>query len=126
MRGFWPIDSSLIAQRLQTRRPVVVKWLIVEWPDSVSPRLLPTNLSLLSRLLQLPIPLSMDLVLTPGEPVLRRDVADGTVQTDVVVMLDVARHQSPCIFQRQWRSRPDALSFERFVPAFDFSPGTGG
>lgn len=36
-------------------------------------------------------------------------------------MLDVALYQTPRIVQRQWRSRPDALSFERFVPAFDLS-----
>ena len=36
-------------------------------------------------------------------------------------MLDVALHQTPRIVQRQWRSRPDALSLERFVPAFDLS-----
>jgi hypothetical protein len=68
-----------------------------------------TNPPLFSRLLQLPIPLRMDLLLTPGEHVLRRDVADVTVQANVVVMLDIAIHQSPCIVQRQWRSRPDAL-----------------
>jgi hypothetical protein len=45
--------------------------------------LLPTNLSLFSCLLQLPISLSMDLLLTAGEHVLRRDVADGTVQADI-------------------------------------------
>jgi len=38
-----------------------------------------------------------------------RDVANRTVQANVVVMLDVALHQSPRIFQRQRRSRPDAL-----------------
>jgi hypothetical protein len=77
-----------------------------------------TNLPLLSRRLQLPIPLSVDLQLSPGEYVLRRDVANRAVQTDTVVMLDVARHQTPCIVQRQRRSRPDALSLER---AFDLS-----
>ena len=51
---------------------------------------------------------------------LRRD-GDRTIRADVVVVLDVALHQTPRIVQRQWRSRPDALSFERFVPAFDFS-----
>ena len=60
-----------------------------------------------------PIPLGMDLLLTPGEYVLGCDVADGTVQPDVVVMLDVALYQTARIVQRQWRSRPDALSFER-------------
>src|ERR1051326_433339 len=82
--------------------------------------LLPTNLPLFTRCLQLPIPLGVDLRLTTGEHVLRRDEADGTVQADVVVMLDVALHQTPRIFQRQGRSRPDALPFERFVPSFDF------
>ena len=49
------------------------------------------------------------------------DVADGTVQADLVVMLDVPLHQTLCIFQRQRRSRPDALSFERFAPPFDLA-----
>jgi hypothetical protein len=69
--------------------------------------------------------LSMDLLLKPGEHVLRRDVADGTIQADIVVMLDVVLHQTPRFVQRQWRSRPDALSFERFVPTFDFSVRLG-
>ena len=40
-------------------------------------------------------------------------------------MFDVALHQTPCIVQRQWRSRPNALSLERFVPTFDFSVRLG-
>ena len=87
--------------------------------------LLPTNLPLFSCHRQLPISLSMDLVLTAGEHVLRRDVTDGTVQADIVVMFHVALHQPPRIRQRQWRSRPDALSLERFVPTFDFSVRLG-
>src|SRR5262245_22409716 len=90
-------------------------------PLHSSRSLLPTNLPLFSRLLQLPIPLGMDLLLTPGEHVLRRDVANRAVQAGVVVMLDVAFHQTPRIVQRRWRSRPDALSLERFVPTVDFS-----
>jgi hypothetical protein len=39
--------------------------------------LLATKLPLLSCLLQLPISVSMDLLLTAGEHVLRRDVTDG-------------------------------------------------
>src|SRR6516165_10281251 len=81
--------------------------------------LLPTNLTLFSCLLQLPISLSMDLLLTAGEHVLRRDVTDATVQADIVVMFHVALHQPPRILQRQWRSRPNALPFERFVPALN-------
>src|SRR3954469_3437807 len=87
---------------------------------SSSRGLLPTNLPLFSCPLQLPISLRMDLLLTAGEPVLRRDVANGTVQADIVVMLDVALHQPPRILQRKRRSGPNALSFERFVPTFDF------
>jgi hypothetical protein len=34
-------------------------------------------------------------------------------------VLKVSLHQTPCIIERQRRSRPDALSFERFVPALD-------
>ncbi len=73
--------------------------------------LLPTNLPPFSRLLQLPIPLGMELLLTPGEHVLRRNVARGAVQSEVVVILDVTLHHPPRILQRQRRSRPDALSF---------------
>jgi len=61
-------------------------------PKALSRSLLPTNLPLLSRRLQLPVPLGVDLLLTPGDHVLRRDVANRAVQTDVVVMLDVALH----------------------------------
>jgi hypothetical protein len=50
---------------------------------SSSRGLLTTNLALFSGLLQLPIPLGMDLSLTPGERVLRRAVADGTVHLAV-------------------------------------------
>src|SRR5579864_9447314 len=96
-------------------------WASRTWPQSVSRSLLPTNLTLLSRRLQFPVPIGVDFLLTPGEHVLRRNVANRAVQADVVVMLDIALHQTPCIVQRQRRSRPDALSLERFVPAFDFS-----
>jgi len=46
---------------------------------------LATNLPLLSRRLQLPIPVGVDLLLTPGEHILRRDVADRTVAVCVIV-----------------------------------------
>ena len=42
---------------------------------------------MLPRLLQLPVALRVDLLLTAGEHVLRRDVANGTVQAGVVVQL---------------------------------------
>src|ERR1035437_343566 len=62
--------------------------------------LLPTELPLFSGCFQLPIPFVMDLLLTAGQHVLRRDVADGAVQAVVVVVLDVARHQTTRIFER--------------------------
>src|SRR6516164_3926268 len=77
---------------------------------ALSPRgLLPTNLTLFSCLLQLPIPLSRDLLLTAGEPVLRCDIANGTVQADIVAVFHIALHQPPRVLQRQRRPRPDAL-----------------
>ncbi len=60
-------------------------------PKRVSRSLLPANLLLFSRHLQLPIPLGLDLLLAPGgEHVLWRDVANRAVQANVVVMIDVA------------------------------------
>jgi hypothetical protein len=55
-------------------------------------------LPLFPRCLQFPIPLSLNLVLIPGEHALRRDVPDGAVQTNVVVMLYVTLNQTLCIF----------------------------
>jgi hypothetical protein len=69
-------------------------------------------LPLFPRRLQLPILPSLNLLLMPGEHVLRRDVADGTVQADVVVMLHVTLNQTARIFQRQRCARADALPFE--------------
>jgi hypothetical protein len=51
--------------------------------------LLTTTLPLLPRRLQLPISLGLDLLLPPGEHVLRRDVSDGAVQADFVVVVQV-------------------------------------
>src|ERR1039457_2882985 len=93
--------------------------LFVDWHPRLSRSLLPTNLPLFSRGPQLSVPLGMDLLLPPCRHVVRRDVADGAVQADVVVMLDVALHQMPRIFQRQRRSRTNALALQQFVPAFD-------
>src|ERR1035441_7244814 len=60
-------------------------------------------------------------LLTPSQHVLWRDVADGAVQANVVVILHVTLHQTPRILERQRRSRPDALPFERFVPPLDLA-----
>jgi hypothetical protein len=78
------------------------------FPPSRGP--LAAVLPLFPRCLQLPIPVGLNLLLMPGEHVLWRDVADGAVQT--VVMLYVTLNQTPRIFERQRRSRADALRFE--------------
>jgi hypothetical protein len=52
----------------------------------------------------------MNLLLLSSEHVLWRDVANGTVQANVVVMLNVAVHEAPRIVQRERRARPDALA----------------
>jgi hypothetical protein len=64
------------------------------------------------RRVQLPIPLGLNLLLMPGEHVLWRDVANGAVQTHVVVMLYVTLHQTKRIFERQRRLGPNALLFD--------------
>ena len=77
--------------------------------------LLATNLRLLPRRLQLPVALRVDLLLPPSQHVLRRDVAGGAVQPDVVVVVNVALHQTPRIIERQRRPWPDALPSERLA-----------
>jgi hypothetical protein len=52
-------------------------------------------LPLFPRRLQFPIPVGLNLLLMPGEHVLWRDVPDGAVQTNVVVMLYVTLNQPP-------------------------------
>jgi hypothetical protein len=52
------------------------------------------ELALQARLLQFPVALSMDLRLSNYEHVLRRDVANGTGQAEVVVMLDLTMNQA--------------------------------
>jgi len=81
---------------------------------------LATNLALLPGHCQLPVPFRVNLLLTPSQHVLWRDVTDRGIQTDVVVMLDVAPHQTLCVVQRKWRSRSDTLTLQRLMPAFDF------
>src|ERR1039458_5457355 len=74
------------------------------WITSFSSGLLPTDLPLASGRSQLPVALSVDLLLVAGEHVLRRDVADGTVQADVVVMLATyaCTKRMCCKFQGCW------------------------
>src|SRR6516165_4734890 len=78
-----------------------------------------TNLPLLPHHLQSPVALKVDLLLKPREHVLRRDVACGAVQSDIVVMVHVIMHRTSRVIERQRRSWPDVLPLEGFVPALD-------
>ena len=81
-----------------------------------------TNLPLLPRRLQLPVALRGDLLLPSRQHVLRGDVARGTVQPDVVVVVHITLRQTPCIIKRQRRPGPDALPFEHLLLHFSDHP----
>ena len=57
----------------------------------------------------------------PSSLSLGRDVADGAVQADGVVMRDVIGHDPAGVVERQRREHADAIAFEGFVPAFDLA-----
>jgi hypothetical protein len=53
--------------------------------------LLPTGLPLPPSCCQLPVAFAVNLLLASGQHILRYEIADGTAQADVGVMLDVSR-----------------------------------
>jgi hypothetical protein len=57
------------------------------------------------------------------EFVLGRNVADGGMQADGVVMDDVVGDDAAGIAERQGHENADALALDGFVPAFDFAVG---
>ena len=65
----------------------------------------------------------MDLDLPSGEPILRCHITDGAVQSYRVVVIHIELNQAARIFHRQRGQWPDALLFERLMPAFDFPIG---
>src|SRR5580658_10356168 len=78
-------------------------------------------LSFVPRLGEFAVARGEDDRLASGQLVGGRDVADGAVQADGVVMLDVLLDQLACIVQAQGRSRADALGLEGFVIAFELA-----
>src|SRR5947209_17924856 len=80
---------------------------------------LPTKLALPTCFLQLAIPRGVDLLLASSKHVGRSYESDRAVQPHGIVVFHIALNQPPRILRREWRSRPDAFSFERFVPALD-------
>jgi len=79
---------------------------------------LPTTRPLLPRRLQLPVALRVDRGLPTPEHVVGRYVPDRAVQPDMVIVVHILLNQAFRVFQRQWRSLPNAFSFQRLVPAF--------
>src|SRR5262249_47909200 len=111
-----PFESSFGQLRMPSTKPSSKSH-----ANFTSSGLLATNLPLLPPLLQLPVALRVDLLLAPSQHVLRCDVARRAVQPNIVVVVHVSAYQTPRIIERQRCSWPDALPFERFVPALDLS-----
>lgn len=73
----------------------------VAWRFCTSCGLLAAIPPLLPGRFQLAVAFQVDLLLPPRQHVLRRDIAGGTVQADVVVVAHVILHQTPRIIERQ-------------------------
>src|SRR5438445_10521482 len=76
-----------------------------------------SHLALLACLLQFPVALRVDRDLPTREHVVRRHVPDRAVQPDMVIAIHILLNQALRVFQRQWRSLPNAFLFQRLVPA---------
>ena len=72
---------------------------------------------------ELAVAFGMDGLVVAEEFVVGRDVTDGTVQADVVVMRDVVGDDAAGILERQRHLDADAIALEGFVPAFDLAVG---
>lgn len=70
---------------------------------------------------QLVIPLGEDLLFASGKFVLGSDVANGAVQADAVVVFDKISDKPARVIERERNSNANAIAFERFVPALDFT-----
>src|SRR6202008_4968908 len=82
--------------------------------------LLAVTLALLSGGFQLAVAFRVDFLLTPRQHILRSAVAEGIVQAEVFLMLDLSLIQAQRIVQREWCSGPDTLALQRLVPTLDF------
>ena len=95
--------------------------------SELKPRLLVLGLALLlaafAGLGQFAVACVEDLLVAAFELVLGRDVADGAVQADGVVMVDVIGHDAAGVVERQRHLDADAFALEGLVPAFDLAVG---
>ena len=71
------------------------------------------------------IALEEDLLVAASESIGRGNIADGRMQTHGVVMVNEALDESSSILLGKRAARPEAISFEALVPAFDFPVGMG-
>ena len=74
-----------------------------------------------SSLLELSITLLPDLFVTSLESGLRGDIADGAVQSLVVVHLDEVADYAASIVEVERRARADGFGLQRAVPAFELA-----
>lgn len=76
---------------------------------------------LLSGGLKLPIPFFENLLLSAVEFVGRRDIPDGAVQPDGVVILDVLCHKPSGVVKGKRCLHSDALPLDRFMEPLKFA-----
>src|SRR5581483_11744798 len=74
---------------------------------------------------ELAVALVKDLLVAAVELDLGGDVADGAVQANGVVMGDVVRDDPSRVVDRERYQDTNALAFDGFVPAFDFTVALG-
>ena len=55
------------------------------------------------------------------QAIVRRYIANGTVQPNMVVMVNEVFHQAVGLLKRSWFSGPDALAFKRTVESFELA-----
>lgn len=66
-----------------------------------------------------------DLDVSPLESIPGRDVADGAVQADVVVVVGEVGHDASGVVEGEGDFVADAILLKRFMPAFDLAVGLG-
>ena len=78
-------------------------------------------LAAFARFHELAVAFGVDGSVVAEELVVGGDIADGTVQTDLVVVLDVIGDDPSRVFQRQRDLGANALALDRFVEAFELA-----
>ena len=79
----------------------------------------------LARLVEFAVAFGENLCRPTLEPVAGRDVADGRVQSFVVVLTDEQADHSPGVLERERRFRTDAIGLECFVKSFQLTIALG-